>query len=144
MDSLAKAYLSYSTSYLPLNDNIDDKEWAVRIEGQKICRRFKQQLAFHIRACPLQQFWTKSTQAHPRNKPLKYSNEQIAMINIANTQIAWNKARGCIKRFICKMSVDQLATGKYTKRMGFWNSDKCPRWLQANETTLHVVQCPNI
>ena len=30
------------------------------------------------------------------------------------------------------------------KRMGFWASDKCPRCLQPNETTMHVVQCTNI
>ena len=30
------------------------------------------------------------------------------------------------------------------KRMGFWASDKCPRCLQPNETTMHIVQCPDI
>ena len=26
--------------------------------------------------------------------------------------------------------------------MGFWSSDKCPRCLDANETSIHVLQCP--
>ena len=42
------------------------------------------------------------------------------------------------------MAVDQLATGIYMKRMNFWASDKCPRCLQPNETTNHVLQCQDI
>ena len=42
------------------------------------------------------------------------------------------------------MSVDQFATGKYMKRMGFWASDRCPRCLHANKTTMHVLQCQEL
>ena len=62
----------------------------------------------------------------------------------SQVKVAWNKNRGCIKQFVCKMSADQLATGKYMKWMGFWASDRCPRCLQANKTTLHVIQCQDL
>ena len=42
------------------------------------------------------------------------------------------------------MAVDQLATSRYMKRMHFWPSDKCPRCLASNETTLHVLTCPDL
>ena len=66
------------------------------------------------------------------------------MIDTDNIQKSWNQARGCIKRFVCKMSVNQLATGRYMRRMKYWASDKCPRCLQSNKTTLHVIQCNHL
>ena len=58
-----------------------------------------------------------------------------------NIQQSWKGQRGCIQRFICKMSVNQLATGRYMKRMRFWPSDQCPHCMANNEITLHVLQC---
>ena len=87
MDSLAKSYLSYSASYPPLKQQIDDQEWAVSITDHKICKQFKQQLAFHLRAQQIKQFWTQSVRAHPRSKPPKYTDEQIDIVDTAYTQI---------------------------------------------------------
>ena len=74
----------------------------------------------------------------------KYTTEQLDSIDSENAQIAWKATQGHIKQFVCKMAVDQLATGRYMKRMSFWASDKCPQCLQTNETTNHVLQCQEL
>ena len=144
MDALAKAYLSYSKTFAPLVKEVNSLEWSVLINNTKVCIHLKKQLSTHLRSCPIIHFWTTPIRVQGVHKPPKYTTHQILLLDTHNTQAAWNTNRGCIKPFVCKMSVDQLATGKFMKRMGFWASDRCPRCLQANKTTLHVIQCQDL
>ena len=106
MDSLAKAYLLYSESYPELDDTIDMAEWAIRIDGRKICKQFKQQLAFHLRMRPIQQLWTNTPTTSHRHQTPKYLTTQFHMINTINTQKAWNQTRGCIYSFVKCLSTN--------------------------------------
>ena len=115
MDALAKAYLSYSKTFAPLADKVDASEWSVLINNVKVCTHLKNQLSTHLRSRPIIHFWTTPIRVQGVQKPPKYTIHQISLLDTHNTQVAWNKNRGCIKRFVCKMSADQLATGKYMK-----------------------------
>ena len=65
------------------------------------------------------------------------------LVDSDNIQQIWKMQRGCIKQFLYKMAVDQLATSHYMKRMHFWPSDKCPRCFAPNKTTLHILTRPD-
>ena len=68
---------------------------------------------------------------------------QLDIMDEPNIHAAWKQIKGHMRRFVCKSSVNQLATGQYMRRMGFWPSDKCPCCLHDNETSIHVLQCPS-
>ena len=141
MDGLAKAYLSYSQSEDILPDTIDEEEWHVKVQGKKICIKAKQIIERMLRQSDVIKYWTQPRQRNGTWHETKFTQEQLSLLDVNNIQKAWDHRAGQLKRFICKMAVDQLATGKYMKRMRFWPIDKCPRCLQDNETTLHVLQC---
>ena len=143
MDALAKAYLAHSVNYPDLSNILAHNEWYTIVNGNKVCRKLKATLANHLRTRQIVQTWTQPrNQAGIQVTPC-FTLTQVDMIDTSNIQKIWHTQRGCIKRFLCKMAVDQLATGRYMKRMRFWPSDKCPRCLAPNETTLHVLTCPD-
>ena len=51
-------------------------------------------------------------------------------------QKVWYISRDYIKRFVCKASMNQLATRQNMKCIWSWSSDKCPRCLGPYETLL--------
>ena len=141
MDGLAKAYFNHSRDLAPLTDILTHNEWYVRLTGTRIHKDLKKHVSQYLRAQAVRTLWT-TTKHHQRQiTPPRFTPSQLDLLDNSNIQKAWNRQRGCLKRFICKMATNQLATGRYMKRMKFWSSDKFPRCLQDNETTLHVLQC---
>ena len=143
MDRLAKTYMQQTVQLETLDQSIDDQEWEVRIEGSKIVSDLKRYLAQAIRRHSIVYEWTQPITKHGYTvrKP-RFSLVQINLMDESNIYDAWRQAKGHLRRFVCKASVDQLATGKYMRRMDFWPSDKCPRCLCDNETSIHILQCP--
>ena len=86
--------------------------------------------------------WTPPQQRSRQIIAPKFTMHQVSLVDTENIQDCWATQRGCMKQFLCKMAVNQLATGRYMKRMRFWPSDNCPRCMSPNKTTLHVLQCP--
>ena len=141
MDALAKAYLGHSYHFEPLDDLLTDDEWTIRINSRKVCRKLKLTIDCFLRAQQIILHWTTPKHTNGILKQPRFSMTQISAIDFNSIQQSWSHQRGCLRRFICKMATDQLATGRYMKRMRFWPSDKCPRCLEPNETTLHVLTC---
>ena len=56
---------------------------------------------------------------------------------------AWLKAPGNRRRFIAKMSSNQLPVGHAMKNMKFWTTSRCPCCLQEGETGQHLLICPD-
>ena len=144
MDSLAKAYMHRTATFDPLDQSIDGHEWAVWIRGNKIVSDLKYFVTQAIRRQSILNEWTLPRMKYGTtvSEP-KFSITQLDIMDEANIRAAWQQAKGYIRRFVCKASINQLATGKYMRRMGFWPSDKCPRCLDDNETSIHVLQCPS-
>ena len=104
--------------------------------------KMKSEVDRYIRMRHIIQLWTQPQQRPGCILAPKFTLHQVSLIDTKNIQKSWAAQCGCIQRFLCKMAVDQLATGRYMKRMKFWPSDKCPRCMESNETTLHVLKCP--
>ena len=143
MDGLAKAYLDYTQQWKQLPDTVDDEEWYLRGQGIKLSHSVKRQLDCLLRTINITQYWTKSIKRSGVTRPPVFTRQQLSRIDTICIQKAWDSEPAHKKRFICKMSVNQLATGRYMKRMCFWASDQCPRCGADNETTMHVIRCPN-
>ena len=141
MDRLAKAYLNHSDNLGNLSNIIKEEEWYVKAQGKKISFKAKKTIDTMLRQLNVTKYWTEPRKRSGRWEEAKFTHGQLEQIDTVNIQKAWEKQEGHLKHFICKMSVNQLATGRYMKRMRFWPTDQCPCCLCTNETTLHVFQC---
>ena len=72
-----------------------------------------------LRKLDVIQYWTEPRKRNGNWVEAKFSREQFKLLDVDNIQKAWDTREGHVKRFLCKMSVDQLATGRYMKRMRF-------------------------
>ena len=70
-----------------------------------------------LRKLDVIQYWTEPRKRNGNWVEAKFSQEQSELLDVDNIQKAWDMREGHVKRFLCKMSVDQLATGRYMKRM---------------------------
>ena len=119
MDALAKAYLDYSQEHPTISHELTHDEWHISLEGNKICRKMKVELDRYLRTRQIILLWTNSQKRAGQTTAPKFTSLQVSTVNI---QKCWATQRGCIQRFLCKMTTNQLATGRYMKRMRFWPS----------------------
>ncbi len=78
MDSLAKAYWSF-TREAPLRSPqpVYRKEWAVWVNGSKVCKKFSETIRDAIHTDSLAQWWMKES----RNKRAKFTQMQIELMD---------------------------------------------------------------
>ena len=101
----------HSIDYPELSEELSTKEWYVSIQGEKVCHQLKTTLDHSLRARHITQVWTTPQNYSGQQLPAHFTLEQVMSIDTDNIQKIRTMQRECIKRFLCKMAVDQLATG---------------------------------
>ena len=139
MDSLAKkAMTQYEQTS---NTTIDDNEWQIILPSGKVSRRFKQSIRHYISSLRLEQKWLKPKKRRNRVKPPYLTNTLLRNLDFEASATAWSQLKGGMKRFVSKLSSEQLPVGRYMFAIQQWKTDICPRCFASNETTVHVLCC---
>ena len=138
MDSLAKAYWSFTREAPPcLSAPVYGKEWAVWVNGRKVCKQFRETICDAIHTDRLTEWWQKES----RTKRAKFTQLQIELMDTAAAKGAWRIGTTARRKWVCKHAANLLPVGRNMKRWQFWKHHKCPRCLEDDETGSHVLRC---
>jgi hypothetical protein len=122
-DSLAKANWSFTREAPPCSSKlVYGKEWAVWVNGKKVCKQFGGTLRDAIRSDSFTQWWMKES----RTKRAKVRQMQIELMDTVAAKAAWTSAKIARRKWICKHAADLLPVGRNMKRWQFWKHHKCP------------------
>lgn len=102
-----------------------DNEWAIWIDNEKICKKFKPAIGEKLQRQRLEQWWLSAK---------KLDEDQTRAIDFQAARQAWKNVRPSRRRYISKFATNYSLVGRNMKR---WRL----RCLQTNESWDHVVQC---
>ncbi len=138
MDSLAKAYWLFTREAPACSSKpVYGKEWAVWVNGRKVCKKFSETIRDAIHTDSLTKWWLKES----RTKRAKFTQMQIELMDTVAAKAAWDIAKTARRKWICKHAADLLPVGRNMKRWQFWQHHKCPRCLADDENGAHVLRC---
>jgi hypothetical protein len=138
MDALANAYWAFTQeAAAPTSAPVQGKEWAVWINGRKICKNFRDTIWEAVHTDRLTIWWLKTSW----NKQAKFTPHQIQLMDTVASKAAWRTVNIARRRWICKNAADLIPVGHNMKRWQFWRKNSCPWCLQEDETTAYVQQC---
>ena len=139
MDRLAKSAMD---RYEPnASQTIDKDKWQIVLPTGKVSRRFKHAIRHFISSSQLESKWNKSRKRRQQVKPPYLPSHLLELIDFEASAKAWTQLKGGMKRFVSKLASEQLPVGRYMHSMRQWRTNLCPRCLQSNETTIHVLSC---
>jgi hypothetical protein len=111
------------------------KEWAVWVNGKKVCKQSGGTLRDAIHSDSLTQWWMKES----RTKRAKFTQMQIKLMDTVAAKAVWTSAKTARRKWICKHAADLLPVGRNMKRWQFWKRHKCPRCLEDDEEGAHIL-----
>lgn len=115
-----------------LQHDIEGEPWQLILNGQKVCKNFKDRLFQHCAAPALMEYWKSRRLAATTADDL-----HTVALEKAQHSHSWGHRCGRAKRI-----TGILGVGKNLKRWKHQPHDRCPRCGDGPEDILHVLTCP--
>ena len=138
MDALAKPAMSRHTQPTTM---IHEDEWQITLLTGKVSSSFKSSIQHYISSSQLEHKWSKPRKRRNQGKPPYLTSTRLQQLDLEATKSAWKQLKGGMKRFVAKLSSEQLPVGCYMYAIRQWKMDICPQCLTPNKTTTHVLCC---
>ena len=136
MDQRAKRFWRLHKHNPRHNHKLPNENIAIFFKDRKLHSLDKKQMHEFLTEKVMKQFWVKD------KKDLKEEHWPMADWTANKTAIK-EQPKG-MQRFICKFTSRHIAVGRMMLKRQHWNHSRCPLCGAEEETTKHVLQCPDI